>query len=105
MSGIYKCLKKIGTRGKPAARSMNITVNGFKDNSKRVSHERYKEEYGVIERTVKRAVVFSFAMGSLSMLYLCANSLIQRIYGLPWKQATLITVNVHLIKFAVEKEV
>ena len=34
---MYKCLTKIGTRGKPAARNLNITVNEFKKHFERVS--------------------------------------------------------------------
>ena len=52
---IYKCLRKIETRGKPAARSVNITVNDFKEHFESVSHERYEEDHRVIERAVERA--------------------------------------------------
>ena len=55
LGDMYKCLRKIGARGKPAAKSMKITVNEFKNQFERVSHERYEEEHGVIETAVGRA--------------------------------------------------
>ena len=34
---------------------MKITVNEFKKHFERVSHERYEEDHGVVERAVGRA--------------------------------------------------
>ena len=55
MGDIYKGLWKIEIRGKPAARSMKITVNEFKEHFERVSLERYEEEHGIVEIAVGRA--------------------------------------------------
>ena len=52
---MYKCLRKIRKRGKPAARSMNIMVNEFKEYFESVLREcrmykRYEQKHGVIKR-------------------------------------------------------
>ena len=52
---MYNCLRKIGSRDKPAARSMNVTVNEFKEHFERVSKERYEEDPSAIEEAVSRA--------------------------------------------------
>ena len=55
LGDMYTCLRKIGTRGKAAGSGMDITGNKFKDQFKRVPHERYEEKHRVIERAVRRA--------------------------------------------------
>ena len=45
---MYKCLRKIGTKGVKAAQS-NITVSDFKGHFESVSRERYEEDPNVIE--------------------------------------------------------
>jgi hypothetical protein len=52
---MYKCLRKIGTRGCKAGASANICVNEFKEHFERVTCERYEEEPRVIERAVNGA--------------------------------------------------
>jgi hypothetical protein len=52
---MYKCLRKIGTRGKPAGRSVNVTAQEFKEHFEMVSKDRYEEDPGLIEEAVRRA--------------------------------------------------
>lgn len=53
---MYKCLRKLGTRNRPAARSTTVTVSEFKEHFERVSKDRYEEEPRVIEEAVRGAV-------------------------------------------------
>ena len=53
---MYKCLRRLGTRERPAQRSMKLTVDEFKNHFESVSRDRYEERPEVIERTVKGAV-------------------------------------------------
>ena len=53
---MYKCLRKIGTRGKPASRGTTVTANEFKEFFESVTKERYEEEPGEIERAVNEAI-------------------------------------------------
>ena len=47
---ICKVFKEDCDAKKPAAKSMNITVNELKQHFESVSHERYEEEHGAVER-------------------------------------------------------
>ena len=53
---MYKCLRRLGTRERPAARSMQLTVDEFKSHFESVSKDRYEESPDVIERAVRGAV-------------------------------------------------
>ena len=53
---MYKCLRRLGTRERPAARSMQLTVDEFKNHLKSISRDRYEERPEVIERGVRGAV-------------------------------------------------
>ena len=41
---MYKCLRKIGTKGKPEARGTTVTVNEFKEHFESVLNERYEND-------------------------------------------------------------
>ena len=56
MGDMYKCLRRLGTRERPAARSMQLTVDEFKSHFESVSKDRYEERPEVIERAVRGAV-------------------------------------------------
>ena len=51
---MYKCLQKIGSKGRKAPESSRITVGVFKEHFERVSKDRYEEEPSVIARVVGR---------------------------------------------------
>ena len=51
---MYKCLRKLGTRGSKAVRGCMITAQEFKEHFERVSSERYEEEPGVIQGVIGR---------------------------------------------------
>ena len=53
---MYKCLRRLGTRERPTARSMQLTVDEFKSHFESVSKDRYEERPDVIERAVRGAV-------------------------------------------------
>ena len=53
---MYKCLRRLGTRERPAPRSMQLTVEEFKSHFESVSKDRYEERPEVIERVVRGAV-------------------------------------------------
>ena len=50
------CLRRLGTREGPAARSMKQTVDEFKSHFESVSRDRYEKRPEVIERAVRGAV-------------------------------------------------
>ena len=52
---MYKCLRKIGTKGKPKARGMTVTVDEFKEHFESVSNERYENDPSVIAEVVRGA--------------------------------------------------
>ena len=52
---MYKCLHKIGTKGKPTGIGTTVTANEFKEFFESVMKERYEEEPGEIERAVNEA--------------------------------------------------
>ena len=52
---MYKCLRKIGMRGKPAGRGTTVTAKEFKEHFERVTKDRYEESPRVIEEAVGRA--------------------------------------------------
>ena len=52
---MYKCLRMIGTRGKPAGRGTTVRANEFKEFLESLTKERYEEEPGEIERAVNEA--------------------------------------------------
>ena len=52
---MYKCLRKIGMRGRPAAKGTTVNANEFKEHFERVSKDRYEEEPSMIVETVNRA--------------------------------------------------
>ena len=52
---MYKCLRKIGARGKPAARSVNVTLQEFKEHFESVTKDRYEEDPAVIQGAVESA--------------------------------------------------
>ena len=39
----YKCLRRLGTRERPAAKSMKLTVDESKNHFESVSRDRYEE--------------------------------------------------------------
>ena len=49
---MYKCLRRLWTRERPAARSMKLIVDEFKDHFESVSKDRYEERPEVIEKAV-----------------------------------------------------
>ena len=49
-------MRRLGTRERPAARSMKLTVDEFKSHFQSVSRDRYEERPEVIERAVRGAV-------------------------------------------------
>ena len=49
-------MRRLGTRERPAARSMQLTVDEFKSHFESVSKDRYEERPDVIERAVRGAV-------------------------------------------------
>ena len=51
---MYKCLRKIGTKGGRAPESSRIKVSEFKDHFERVSNVRYEEDPSVIARVIER---------------------------------------------------
>ena len=51
---MYKCLRKIGTKGGKAPESTTITVSEFKEHFERVSKERYEEDPSVIASVIER---------------------------------------------------
>ena len=53
---MYKCLRRLGTSERPAARSMKQIVDEFKNHFESVSRDRYEERPEVIERAVRGAV-------------------------------------------------
>jgi hypothetical protein len=53
---VYKCLGKLGGRGRKAPASGNITVNDFNEQFERVSKDRYEENHRVIDESVRGAV-------------------------------------------------
>ena len=48
-------MRRLGTRERPAARSMKLTVDEFKNHFESVSKDRYEERPEVIERAVRGA--------------------------------------------------
>ena len=55
LGDMYKCLRKIGTKGKPEARGTTVTVNEFKEHFESVSNERYENDPSVIAEVVRGA--------------------------------------------------
>ena len=51
---MYKCLRKIGTKGVKAAESNMIPINDFKTHFETVSRERYEEDPSVIARVIEK---------------------------------------------------
>ena len=51
---MYKCLRKIGTKGVKAAESSMISISDFKSHFESVSRERYEEDPSVIESVIER---------------------------------------------------
>ena len=51
---MYKCLRRIGTKGVKAAESCMISINDFKSHFESVSSERYEEDPSVIASVIER---------------------------------------------------
>ena len=56
MGDMYKCLRRLGTRERPAERSMKLTADEFKNHFGSVSSDRYEERPEVFGRAVGAAV-------------------------------------------------
>ena len=51
---MYKCLRKIGTKGVKACESGTISISDFKSHFESVSSERYEEEPSVIASVIEK---------------------------------------------------
>ena len=56
IGNMYKCLRRLRTRERPATRNMKLTVGEFKNHFESVSKDRYEERPEVIERAVRGAM-------------------------------------------------
>ena len=52
---MYKNLRRLGGRDKPAGRSTTVTVKDFKEHFERVSKDRYEEDPRVVNEAVGKA--------------------------------------------------